>query len=244
MPTMSGREKFAARAIEYFNRQDYEGPLELVVVHSDPAAPALLHNLNNAAPRRQVSFHYVPAAGYDFAVKANIANTIARGEYRCTWDDDDWHAPWRVSYQMEALADYQRRHHVKLHRCVLRKAYYRLPDGTMLLGDCAAGGHDSQTPRHAAGHHGTLLYTGECWALDPYDESAEQGADYRFQVAPARKRYPCLMLQDPSYYVVIRHYHNTWNTEFGPPTWRPAGVTGEQIMGADEAWYKENIVAS
>ena len=56
MPTQSGREKFARKAIEYFFRQDYPGPLELVLVQNT-GQERLLDNIPYGLPYERLMRH-------------------------------------------------------------------------------------------------------------------------------------------------------------------------------------------
>ena len=40
---------------------------------------------------------------YTMGAKHNMACAMARGEVVLHWDDDDWMANWRISYQLESL---------------------------------------------------------------------------------------------------------------------------------------------
>ena len=43
--------------------------------------------------------------GKSLGEKRNEACRLARGEILVHWDDDDWSAPWRISYQVQQLHD-------------------------------------------------------------------------------------------------------------------------------------------
>ena len=44
-----------------------------------------------------------PARRISIGAKHNMACELARGDVIVHWDDDDWSAPWRLTYQVEAL---------------------------------------------------------------------------------------------------------------------------------------------
>ncbi len=95
VPT-ADRRAFLPLAIETFLRQDY-GPRELVVLDDgrDPVG-----DLVPPDPR----IRYLRAARFtSLGAKRNQACRLARGEVLVHWDDDDWSAPWRLSYQVSEL---------------------------------------------------------------------------------------------------------------------------------------------
>src|SRR5918911_1011204 len=95
MPT-ADRRAFVGRAVEYFLRQEYE-PKELVVV--DDGADAVEDLMPRDGRVRYVRLDQKLTVG----AKRNLACELARGEVIAHWDDDDWHAPRRLSYQVGEL---------------------------------------------------------------------------------------------------------------------------------------------
>lgn len=96
MPTCD-RRRFVPAAIQSFLRQDYE-PRELVIV-DDGRDP--VQDLVPPDPRiRYLRLDHPTSLGE----KRNRACEAARGALLAHWDDDDWHAPWRLSYQVSELA--------------------------------------------------------------------------------------------------------------------------------------------
>jgi hypothetical protein len=92
----ANRPELVPKAVEYFQRQEYPS-LELVIVD------------NGREPVDQVipddpRIRYVrPAKALTLAATHNLACELASGEIICHWDDDDWMAAWRVSYQVQDL---------------------------------------------------------------------------------------------------------------------------------------------
>jgi glycosyltransferase involved in cell wall biosynthesis/GR25 family glycosyltransferase involved in LPS biosynthesis len=95
MPTFERRE-FVPRAVECFLQQDY-GKKELVVV--DDGTVRIRDLLPMDSRIRYIRLARRTALG----TKRNIACRHARGSIIVHWDDDDWSAPWRVSYQVAEL---------------------------------------------------------------------------------------------------------------------------------------------
>jgi predicted O-methyltransferase YrrM len=95
MPT-ANRRVFAPQAIHYFQRQDYPNR-ELLIL--DDGAQQLADLI---PPDSQI--RYVPLERKStMGTKHNLACELARGDVIVHWDDDDWMADWRISYQVEAL---------------------------------------------------------------------------------------------------------------------------------------------
>src|SRR5262249_35755349 len=95
MPTHN-RRAFVPRAIQQFLAQDY-AHRELVIVDD---GPDMVADIIPADPRiRYVRFERRMTLG----AKRNTACQLAHGEVIVHWDDDDWIASWRLSYQVRAL---------------------------------------------------------------------------------------------------------------------------------------------
>jgi GT2 family glycosyltransferase len=98
MPT-ANRRAYVSRAIEAFLNQDYE-PRELVIL--DDGADCVA-DLVPQDPR----IHYFRCSGHpSLGSKRNEACRLAQGGIIVHWDDDDWHARWRLSYQVDELQRY------------------------------------------------------------------------------------------------------------------------------------------
>jgi glycosyltransferase involved in cell wall biosynthesis len=95
MPTYN-RRPFVPHAIEYFLRQTYENR-ELTVV--DDGTDAIKDLLPQDHRIRYVHLANKLTVG----AKRNLACEQARGEIIVHWDDDDWHAPHQLQYQVETL---------------------------------------------------------------------------------------------------------------------------------------------
>lgn len=95
MPTYN-RHVFASQAIHYFLTQDYPNR-ELIIVDDGSDA---IDDLIPADERiRYIRLRERATVG----AKRNLACEEARGTVIAHWDDDDWHAPHRLRYQVEAL---------------------------------------------------------------------------------------------------------------------------------------------
>jgi glycosyltransferase involved in cell wall biosynthesis len=95
MPT-ANRRHYVPQAIRYFLAQDYPNR-ELVILDDGPESVADL-----VPDDPQV--RYVRLAGKrTLGAKRNECVKHARGDLIMHWDDDDWMASHRISYQVEAM---------------------------------------------------------------------------------------------------------------------------------------------
>lgn len=94
--SLAAREtEFLPRAIEAFHDQTYQNK-DLVIVmdpdgHFDYLQKLAAGALIVASPKRSIG------------AKRNIGCEYATGEYIAVWDDDDFSAPMRLHWQMEAM---------------------------------------------------------------------------------------------------------------------------------------------
>ena len=99
MPT-ADRRAWAPLAIGTFLMQDFTSR-ELVILDDGHDSIADI-----VPPDPRIRYVRV-AAGQSLGEKRNQTCRLARGEILVNWDDDDWSVPWRVSYQVEQLQQYQ-----------------------------------------------------------------------------------------------------------------------------------------
>jgi ADP-heptose:LPS heptosyltransferase/SAM-dependent methyltransferase len=95
MPT-SNRRRFLPRAIDYFLRQDYPSR-ELIIVDDGTDR---VGDLVPCDPR--IRYFQLPHSSSTGA-KRNFACNLSKGTLIAHWDDDDWYASWRLTYQVEQL---------------------------------------------------------------------------------------------------------------------------------------------
>ena len=175
MPTLPERVgPLRDRAIDCFYSQDYEGGRELLMVDTDSP----------------------------LGVKRNSLIKQAKGDYICHWDDDDWHAPHRLSYEMSRLQE----HAVDLVGASEMLAYN--PD---------TGEAWRATAKHRS-WPGTWLYTKKLWEnIGGFKD--EPRCDMFYEIA-VRKGHKWQPLDDVTFIVVTLHPGNT-GTIFRRPldTW-------------------------
>jgi glycosyltransferase involved in cell wall biosynthesis len=208
MPTRD-RRPFVGRAVSQFLAQDHPNR-ELIVV-DDGADP--ISDLLPEDPRIRL---IRPGGRLSVGAKRNLACEAAAGDLLLHWDDDDWMAPWRVSYQARELET--RRAQV----CGLARLYfydgetrrawqYVYPDGTR---GWVAGG--------------TLCYRREVWQAHRFPD-VNEGEDTRF--VWSLRGVALLALEDPSFYVASIHRGNTSRKRTEERRYRPcAPEVVEAIM--------------
>jgi predicted O-methyltransferase YrrM len=95
LPTYN-RRAFIVHAIAYYLRQTHKN-CELIIL-DDGEDP-----INDLVPDHSTIRYERLSAKVTLGAKLNIGCEMARGEVIAHFDDDDWYAPWRLTYQIEAL---------------------------------------------------------------------------------------------------------------------------------------------
>ncbi len=95
MPTYN-RRKFVPNAIRYFLRQDYQSK-ELIIVDDGTDC------IEDLVPDEPNIRYYRLADKITLGAKLNLGCELAGGELLANWDDDDWYAARRLSYQVSEL---------------------------------------------------------------------------------------------------------------------------------------------
>jgi Glycosyl transferase family 2 len=215
MPTYN-RRAFVPRAVEYFLRQDYSSK-ELIVVDdgSDPVGDLIPDD-------ECIQYIRLPKRA-TIGAKRNLACEQARGELIAHWDDDDWMATWRLTYQLEGLLKAQ------ADLCGL---------DTLLFLDAARCQVWVYTyPKDAqpwlAG--GTLLYRKSAWAIHPFPE-LNAGEDTRFVWSDHTRKI--VALSNNRFYVAVIHAENTSPKITRGPRWSRWVADLEAVMGEDLRFYQ------
>ena len=95
MPTYN-RRKFVPHAIRYFLRQQYKNK-ELIIIDDGT------DSVKDLVPDHSNIRYFRLDQKLTLGAKLNLACTFANGEIIANWDDDDWYAERRLSYQIEEL---------------------------------------------------------------------------------------------------------------------------------------------
>jgi len=97
MPTYD-RRAFVPHAIRYFLRQDYPNK-ELIIIDDGSDI------IKDLVPGNSlIHYHRLPHK-ITLGAKLNIGCRLAKGDIIINWDDDDWYAPGRLTYQVNAMQD-------------------------------------------------------------------------------------------------------------------------------------------
>jgi glycosyltransferase involved in cell wall biosynthesis len=216
MPT-ANRRPLVAQSIAYFLRQDYPSR-ELLVLDDGTDRVA---DVVPADPRiRYVGLEERLVLGE----KRNRACELARGDIIAHWDDDDWQAPHRLSYQVAALEAHG------AGVCGSNKALYFDP--------CAGRAwlYDYPTTRSLWVAGNALCYRKEIWSANPFPR-VQVGEDTRF-VWSARTGKP-LLLPDHRFFVGLVHGANTSRKLTTGAYWRTRPLDEVcRLLGDDYTFYE------
>jgi glycosyltransferase involved in cell wall biosynthesis len=218
MPTCD-RRPLAAQAILYFLRQDYANR-ELIVV--DDGADAI----SDLVPKdSRISYVRLPKKE-SIGAKRNLACEQARGTIIAHWDDDDWMADWRLSYQVGELVK-ARGNAV----CGLAHILYYDPrnDRAWIYA------YPPRGRRWVAGN--TLCYHKALWRERSFPQVSE-GEDTRFVWSlPESAIIPLL---DHKFYVATVHDKNTSRKRTHDSCWQAKSAQEiRTIIGDDFVFYEQ-----
>jgi hypothetical protein len=218
MPTYN-RRPFVARAIRYYQHQDYP-ERELLVLDDGEERVADL------VPADDPSIRYLRLdERATIGRKRQIACEHAAGEIMVQWDDDDWFGPSRVSRQVAPLAAGTADISGILKGYLLDLTTFRFFGGGPPL-------HEGQL--HAWIVAGTLAFTRHAWrSSGGYpDTSIGEEVDLLRQVIERGGRVAAIV--NDGMYMTVRHSANSWRlyydsdqgpggwTELAPPDFLPA----------------------
>ncbi len=219
MPTYN-RRQFVPQAIKYFLRQDYE-PKELIIVDDVTDAIGDLVPADDRIRYNRLDKKLTIGA------KRNLACEQARGEIIVHWDDDDWHAPYRVSYQVENLLQKQ------ADICGLDKVLFFEPSSNR------AWEYVYQDSGRPWVYGATLCYTKAFWSRNRFPD-INVGEDSRFVWGKASAKI--LKLTDSAILVAQIHPGNTSPKQTVNNCWHvyfAEKIRG--IMNEDSALYTNTL---
>jgi hypothetical protein len=219
LPTRD-RRRLVEQAITYFRRQDYP-ERELIIVDDgdDPVA-----DLAAGAPRiRYIRLHYRASRG----AKRNLACGMANGSVIVHWNENDWMADWRISYQVTHL---------------LQQGADICGSGEQFYYDLASGqgwqylypprGH---SPRVAGN---SLCYTKSFWQTNPFPDH-NTGEELHFLSSNRPKHISIL---PRTYFVITLLSRENSVTNQGNGSWHPfPAATLRNWMGEDLNFYPSQV---
>jgi glycosyltransferase involved in cell wall biosynthesis len=218
MPTCN-RRFFVRQSIGYFLRQDYPNR-ELIVVDdgTDPIADLIPQD-----PR--IRYLRLPTR-QSIGAKRNLACEQAAGEVIAHWDDDDWMADWRLSYQVSSLSGADGKSVCGLAGLLYfdprhsNSWFYTYPEGER---------------RWVAGN--TLCYRKHLWQQHRFPH-IDAGEDTRFIWSVPESAI--LKLSNHEFCLGIVHDKNASPKRTQDRRWRPVPVSGiRTLVGADFPFYED-----
>lgn len=215
MPT-ANRRAFVPHAIRYFLRQDYPNK-ELVVVDdgSDTVGDLIPDHLQVRYVRLEEN--------RTLGAKRNRCVELSRGDYIMHWDDDDWMASHRISYQVEQMLA------VNANVCGVQQMYfYDIGSGEGWLYR-----YTDKKRMWLAG--GSLLYTRDFWKQAPFPD-IQVASDTRFIFKQKMNR--ALILPDYDFYVALIHPRNTSKKSLRGAYWSRWNGDMQKLMGDDYPFYQ------
>jgi hypothetical protein len=219
MPT-ANRRRFVPQAIRYFQAQDYPHK-ELVIL--DDGTDSVADLIPDDSQVR-----YTRLTGQrPLGAKRNACVEASRGDLIMHWDDDDWHAPRRIRYQVEVLLGAQ------AELCGLRQ---------MLFYDLTS--HQNWLYTYPASQRlwlagGSLLYTRNFWQRAPFPQ-IQIGEDARFVWSQPLDRV--VVPPDHTFYVALIHPDNTSPKHCRGAYWSRWLGDLQQIVGEDIHFYQTPAV--
>jgi glycosyltransferase involved in cell wall biosynthesis len=208
MPT-ADRRRFVPLAIQNFLQQDYPNR-ELVILDDGQDSIADLAPADARVKYIRTTQRQTVGAKRNQCVQASQGNLIMH------WDDDDWVAPYRIRYQVEALlrerAEVCGLQQMLFHDLSTSKTWlYTYPPNlrAWLIG-------------------GSLLYTRNFWQRSPFP-GVQVGEDARFLWN--QNNWKVAVLPDYRFYLAMIHPANTSPKMCTDPYWSRWPEDPRSIMG-------------
>lgn len=218
MPT-ADRRIFVPQAIRYFERQDYPNRELLILDDGGQGLADLI------PPDDRIRYMRMDRRS-TIGAKNNLACELARGEVIVHWDDDDWMADWRVSYQVEALLS----HHLNT-LCGLARLYFYDPAAEHAWEYVYSA---NERPWVSGG---TFCYRREFWQAHRFPDMNE-GADTVFVWGLRETTVVAHIHHD--FYVGLVHRANTSPKRTHDPSWHPVPIQSiYRLLDADRAFYRD-----
>lgn len=217
MPT-GDRPEFVSQAIHYFLHQDYQNKELLIVDDGNIAISKLIPDDKHI---RYVRLDKKLKLG----AKRNICVEESRSNLIMHWDDDDWYASNRISYQVNALlekgAEVCGLQQMLFYHWETNKGWlYKYPKygKTWLAG-------------------GSLLYTKDFWKQSPFPD-IQRASDTKFIWSRNLNSY--VVLEDYRFYVAMIHKWNTSPKNTGNNLWNVFPVNEiKEIINGDWKYYEK-----
>jgi glycosyltransferase involved in cell wall biosynthesis len=212
MPTAQ-RRGFVPTAVERFlHGQPFDA--ELLILDDGPDA------IGDAIPADPRIRYFREERRLSVGAKRNRLCELARGDVIVHWDDDDYYAPWRLRYQVEALLASE------ADACGLDRVLFHQPDEDRWWEYRYPPG--SRPWLHGA----TLAYRKSFWRRHPFAD-VQIGEDTRFVWSAGAR---LLALSDPTFYVGRIHPGNTSPKRTRDPRWCQLARGADPVPAARRAF--------
>lgn len=221
MPTYNRRE-FIPRALAYFFRQDYVNKELIIIDDSDESIADLV-------PESDCVRYYRLDSKLNLGAKLNMACRYAKGDILVNWDDDDWYAGWRLSYQVGVMLEGD------FDVCGINQLlYYDLRS------------HEGFLYSYPSDQRVWLLGSSQCFTRQRWERGVfaeiDVGMDGLFVWACDPRRVK--VLPDHRFSVHMIHDRNASPKKTDGWWWHPHAVDElAAIMGADYAFYRNGARA-
>ena len=207
-----------AKAIEYFQRQDY--PQRELLILDDGIDP-----IGDLVPDDPMIRYLRIEGNRSLGAKRNLACELAAGEIILHWDDDDWMSDNRISYQLDSLLQ-----HKNKDVCGLARVFFYDPaqDRAWVYD------HPRSSKVWVSGN--TLCYRKSLWQQHRFPDINE-GEDTLFVWRLASDRI--LQLSDSTFYVANVHGSNTSPKRTVHPGWHAMTTSDiRRVIAKDMAFYE------
>ena len=217
MPTYN-RRQFVPQAVHYFWNQDYPNK-ELIII--DDGSDQIADLVSDDGRVRYIRLGRRTSVGN----KRNLAVEASQADIIFHWDDDDWHAGYRIRYQVENLL----KHHAEI--CGIdRLLFFELRTRQLWLYE-----YPAQKKIWLAG--GALCYRKSFWQRNRFAD-VNIGEDTRFVLNNDIKN--ALILPDFKFYLALIHTQNTSPKSLKLPYWKRWKVDEMQnLLKGDWAFYEK-----
>jgi hypothetical protein len=214
MPT-ANRRAFVPQAIRHFLRQDYPDR-ELIVL--DDGADSIADLIPAHDRIRYIRLPHRMTMG----AKHNMGCEMARGEVMIHWDDDDWHADWRISCQVNELLQQP-----ASTLCGLARLHFFEPASGRVWEYVYPPGSRPWVSG------ATFCYYKSFWEQRRFPDMNE-GADTVF--VWGLQNANIVAHADNTFYVAIVHRNNTSPKRIEDPSWQPRPRSRIQDLMRHEDW--------